>query len=752
MANNVNVSFLKGTQSGFDGLTSYKAGAFYLTTDTNRLYFADSTSKANYLNKYVHTVKTKAMLDQAITNGDIVNGDFAYVSDLNALVVVKGSTYVQVNQYQNDNDDTKTTKLTFTKTNVADDATEIVFNYELAQETKKIDGTKITLSPVTGSFSITAADIKAIIDTAVGVQATLSGATATINTTGTGSAGSGFTVKGSGSVRVSGEKNAIVIDGTNTTYTLDSPAGESKITLNGTDSSKKSVEITAGTDIVVSGSTAGQIEVGHKAITTTPTTSNKQATNNGNFSVVSSITTDNGHITGYNTQTITLPKAPEYEITDITGANNGKLSITLKDKTTNSSKTVSSDADFYHIVGKDHTTKVYNQNDLNVYTIDEIDEKLKAVNAMAFKGTVGSTAATVTSLPNGSSSQPVAIGDTYMTDTDGTFGGVACQKGDLLIATIAAGSTENANNTIPEGKIVWVRVPSGNDYDAKFSLVRDTANNKITLEEDVVGTNKGSVQFISNNDAIVITSSNSGTAMKMNIDHKAYADPSSTPASLTTTSSGTFKAITGVTTDKGHITGFTETTYTLPKEKDSQYDLKTVASGKTNKAVIQLAGRANTDDAGSTDNVYLIAGTDLTNSTNTTSGEITFNHKTYNAPTTSTGTGTLGTDSSQRSTITAVTSVETSNGHVTKVNSSTFSLPKDSKYSLSGAAIDSGVTIGSAKGLKITNTLSGTASSGAAGEKTTSVFSVVSETLTLTAKTDSSNKAAYQIDLVWGDF
>jgi hypothetical protein len=45
--------------------------------------------------------------------------------------------------------------------------------------------------------------------------------------------------------------------------------------LNGTDSSKKSVEITAGTDIVVSGSTAGQIEVGHKAITTTPTTSNK---------------------------------------------------------------------------------------------------------------------------------------------------------------------------------------------------------------------------------------------------------------------------------------------------------------------------------------------------------------------------------------------------------------------------------------------------------------------------------------------
>jgi hypothetical protein len=69
----VNVSFLKGTQSGFDGLSSYVAGAFYLTTDTNRLYFADSTTKANYLNKYVHTLGNLTITGY---NSNLSNFDF----------------------------------------------------------------------------------------------------------------------------------------------------------------------------------------------------------------------------------------------------------------------------------------------------------------------------------------------------------------------------------------------------------------------------------------------------------------------------------------------------------------------------------------------------------------------------------------------------------------------------------------------------------------------------------------------------
>jgi hypothetical protein len=35
-----NVKFLRGTQAKLDSLTSFQEGAFYLTSDTDRLYFA----------------------------------------------------------------------------------------------------------------------------------------------------------------------------------------------------------------------------------------------------------------------------------------------------------------------------------------------------------------------------------------------------------------------------------------------------------------------------------------------------------------------------------------------------------------------------------------------------------------------------------------------------------------------------------------------------------------------------------------
>lgn len=40
-----NVKFLKGTQSKFNTLSSFTDGAFYLTTDTDRLYFAQSETE-----------------------------------------------------------------------------------------------------------------------------------------------------------------------------------------------------------------------------------------------------------------------------------------------------------------------------------------------------------------------------------------------------------------------------------------------------------------------------------------------------------------------------------------------------------------------------------------------------------------------------------------------------------------------------------------------------------------------------------
>ena len=239
----VNVSFLKGTQSGFDGLSSYVAGAFYLTTDTNRLYFADSTTKANYLNKYVHSVSSVSELTTAINNKVIVPGDFAYIAGTqNALVVVTESGYKQINAYKNTN--TLTDDITFVKDTSNTD--QVTFNFTLKQTTYDLEKGATAQSSsqpadLTASFTLTADDIRDVIKTSVDVNSTVSGGIATVKTSGTGAAGDGFTITGAGSVAISGGADSIIVTGTNTKYDLTSPANETKVHLVGNDNSNDAV-------------------------------------------------------------------------------------------------------------------------------------------------------------------------------------------------------------------------------------------------------------------------------------------------------------------------------------------------------------------------------------------------------------------------------------------------------------------------------------------------------------------------------
>lgn len=750
----VNVSFLKGTQSGFDGLSSYVAGAFYLTTDTNRLYFADSTTKANYLNKYVHSVSSVSELTTAINNKVIVPGDFAYIAGTqNALVVVTESGYKQINAYKNTN--TLTDDITFVKDTSNTD--QVTFNFTLKQTTYDLEKGATAQSSsqpadLTASFTLTADDIRDVIKTSVDVNSTVSGGVATVKTSGTGAAGDGFTITGAGSVAISGGADSITITGTNTKYDLTSPANETKVHLVGNDNSNDAVEFTAGKQIVVSGADAGKINIAHDEVPTTHTnnTTASPVADNATFTAINSITTDNGHLTGYTTQTYKLPTRAKYEVTTLTAGNDGKLTVGIKDANSGATHSKTTDATFFYTVGKSDAAKktIYNQGDLDVYTSGEIDAKLKAVNAMVYKGTVGGTSATYTSLPTTS----VSIGDTYKIAKAGTYGGQAgCEVGDIFIASIKSGATENANGFIASDDLVWTYIPSGDDYDAQFSFTTIAAGNKIKLTEDGANKDKGYIAFTTTaDDGLEITTTASGSNNEnatVKIEHKDYTTTDNPVTATQSVAGGTFTAITGITADKGHVTNYTTTTYKMPIDKDSTYDLS-ASLAATDKAKITLTGGGTAANA--VDNVYITAGRDL-DIASVSSNTITLQHETVRSDTNdknATATKATGKILSSTTSVDAVTSVKINNtGHVVGVETTNIKIPELPKYTLSGAFSALTTTDGKT-GFLMTDTLTG--SKGANGESSTAKFGLVSSSLSLSVNANNAN--AYNIDLVWGSF
>lgn len=81
------------------------------------------------------------------------------------------------------------------------------------------------------------------------------------------------------------------------------------------------------------------------------------------------------------------------------------------------------------------------------FVIGEINSKLAASDAMQFKGTLG-TGGTITALPASHSK-----GDTYKVITAGTYAGVACEVGDMIICITDGTSANNAHWTVVQSNI-----------------------------------------------------------------------------------------------------------------------------------------------------------------------------------------------------------------------------------------------------------------------------------------------------------
>ena len=162
---------------------------------------------------------------------------------------------------------------------------------------------------------------------------------------------------------------------------------------------------------------------------------------------------------------------------------------------------------------------------LNVYSKKDIDAKMKALNAMTYKGLVKSDGSTssATSLKwsqvVNNSGPKVSVGDVYLFLDNITF----TQTGSTTEETYTAGTLAIAKSSVNgedsdgylSGTIDWDYVESTNDTDTTYAL---GLNNKIVQLKEFKGdvTNVvGAIEF-ANGDNITADVSNTGTADNIN--------------------------------------------------------------------------------------------------------------------------------------------------------------------------------------------------------------------------------------------
>lgn len=103
----MNVGFKRGTQSALNtlkanvknGTATFTEGSFYLTSDSDRLYFAQSTTELVDLNQYVRTVASVAALPTTTTDPSLQAGDFYYAISDNVFCIRNGTNtgWTQIN-------------------------------------------------------------------------------------------------------------------------------------------------------------------------------------------------------------------------------------------------------------------------------------------------------------------------------------------------------------------------------------------------------------------------------------------------------------------------------------------------------------------------------------------------------------------------------------------------------------------------------------------------------------------------------
>lgn len=223
----------------------------------------------------------------------------------------------------------------------------------------------------------------------------------------------------------------------------------------------------------------------------------------------------------------------------------------------------------YYGIGSD--TK---QVDLPVYSKEQVDNLIKKLDGMTYRGTIGTSGTTFTMdasfnvLKSGTATE-IHIGDMFLVQGGSLtyVTGKTAKTGDMLIATAKDGKSET-NGVLAIGDVEWTYVPAGDDsyIDTTYIFKASGATDSMTITSSNGGGTVGKIAF-TEGDGIVIESTDNGgdspNQLSVNIKHGTYSTAETTD-NKSLTNGGTFDVIDSITYNNGHISGInTKTIQTL---------------------------------------------------------------------------------------------------------------------------------------------------------------------------------------------
>lgn len=223
---------------------------------------------------------------------------------------------------------------------------------------------------------------------------------------------------------------------------------------------------------------------------------------------------------------------------------------------------------------------------LDVYSKDELDDALKAINAMEYQGTVGANGSAGTGLTVSADGVVSAItgveeyhiGDTFLLSEDINYGdGKVYKKGTLLITK---GTEEEGVIT---SDLAFDIVEETVGADTTYSFVGGT--NSISLKPstgNAVGTLTVTGDSVEGGLSVSATDSGEGSSKTITLKHDALSEiptaTAETAASQTAGQDFDITAISGITVDKtGHVTALTSKKFTV-KDTNTTYSFDKVNS------------------------------------------------------------------------------------------------------------------------------------------------------------------------------